>query len=86
VTKLNIFESETSFLIESKTCGYSKKKNIFYHFVESSYGLSFDKGEIMLTQIQAHNRLLKYTKDESDKKAVNKGLAELKLTLDMMHY
>jgi len=86
VTKLNILESETPFLIEAKTCGYSKKKSITYHFIESSHSLCLDKREIILAQIQACNRLLKYAKDESDRVAINGELGELKLTLDMMHY
>ena len=84
--KLNILESERPFLIEAKTCGYSKKKSITYHFIESSHSLCLDKREIILAQIQACNRLLEYAKDESDREAINRELGELKLTLDMMHY
>ena len=85
MTKLNILESETPFLIEAKTCGYSKKKSITYHFIESSHSLCLDNREIMLAQIHACNRLLKYATDESERGAINKELTELKSTLDMIH-
>jgi hypothetical protein len=38
----------------------------------------------MLDQIQACERLLKYTIDETDKSAVIKEIAELKMTLDLL--
>ncbi|HKO65661.1 MAG TPA: hypothetical protein VJU13_10705 [Candidatus Nitrosocosmicus sp.] len=83
---MNILESETPFLIEAKTCGSSKKKNIYYYFIESSHSLCLDKSEIIPAQIQACNTLLKYAKDESDTEAINREMTELRLTLDMMHY
>jgi hypothetical protein len=85
VTKLNILESEIPFLIEAKTCGFNKKKSITYHFIESSHSLCLNSREIMLAQIQACNRLLKYATDESDRGTINKELTELKSTLDMIH-
>ncbi|WP_458719249.1 hypothetical protein [Candidatus Nitrosocosmicus sp. R] len=86
MTKLNILESETPFLIEAKTCGFNKKKSITYHFKESSYSLCLDNREIMLAQIQACNRLLKYATDVSDRGAIDKELTELKSTLDVIHF
>jgi hypothetical protein len=38
----------------------------------------------MLDQIKACERLLKYTTDETDKTAVIKEIAQLKMTLDLL--
>jgi hypothetical protein len=46
--------------------------------------LCLDKKDIMLSQIHACERLLKYTTDEMDKSAVIKEIAELKMTLDLL--
>ena len=86
VTKLNILESETPFLIEAKTCGFNEKKCITYHFIESSHSLCLDNREIILAQIQTCNGLLKYATDESDRGSINKELTELKSTFDMILY
>lgn len=86
MTKLNILESEIPFLIEAKTYDYSMKKSISYHFIDSSYSICLDKSELILAKPLDFNRLLKYTKNESDSDATIRELEELKLTLDMMHY
>ena len=84
---MNLIESEIQILVEAKICGCNTNpKSISYNFIESSHSLCLDKREIILAQIQACNRLLKYAKDESDREAINRELGELKLTLDMMHY
>lgn len=83
---MNIIETETPFVVEAKTCGCKNKKSISYHFIESAHSLCLDKREIILAQIQACDRLLKYTKDELDLKAINKEISDLKLALDLMHY
>lgn len=84
--KLNITETEIPFIVEAKTCGCNNKKSISYHFIEPAHSLCLDKREIILAQIQACERLLKYARDELDKTTIQKEISELKLSLDLMHY
>ena len=82
---LNIANVESSSCIEAKTCGCREKSvKIAYSFVDSYHTLCLDKKDIMLDQIQACERLLKYTTDETDKSALIKEIAELKMTLDLL--
>ena len=63
---MNIAQTENPFVIEAKTCGCKNKKNITYSFIESSHSLCIDRREIILAQIQACERLLKYVKEDMD--------------------
>ncbi len=84
---MNIVNSEMPFIIEAKTCGCKNKKNISYSLIESSHNLCIDREEIILAQIQACERLLKYVNGETDVvKVINREIAELKLALDLIHY
>jgi hypothetical protein len=60
---MNIIESETPYLVEAKTCGCKERgRSVSYHFIESAHSLCLGKGELVLAQIQACERLLKYSK------------------------
>jgi hypothetical protein len=83
---MNIAESENPFVIEAKTCGCKDKRGITYSFIESSHSLCIDRRDIILAQIQACERLLKYLKDVTELAAVEKKIATLKLTQDLMSY
>jgi hypothetical protein len=83
---MNIAESENPFVIEAKTCGCKDKRGITYSFIESSHSLCIDRRDIILAQIQACERLLKYLKDVTELAAVEKEIATLKLTQDLMSY
>jgi hypothetical protein len=83
---MNIVESENPFVIEAKTCGCKDKRSITYSFIESSHSLCIDRRDIILAQIQACERLLKYLKDVTELAAVEKEIATLKLTQDLMSY
>ena len=64
---MNIIESESPYLVEARTCGCKERgKSVSYHFIESSHSLCLGKGECYCTQIQACERLLKYTKDDEE--------------------
>ena len=76
---------ETSLIIEAKTMG-NNLKNVTYHFNESPHSLCLDKGEIMLAQIQACERLLKYTSDNKELSIIKREISELKLALDLIKY
>jgi hypothetical protein len=84
---MNLAGIESPFIMEAKTCGCkNKERNISYHFIESTHSLCVDKKEIIVAQIQACERLLKYVKDEMDIIAIKKEISELKLALDLIHY
>ena len=83
---MNIAESENPFVIEAKTCGCKDKRSITYSFTESSHSLCIDRRDIILAQIQACERLLKYLKDKTELAAVEKEIATLKLTQDLISY
>jgi len=82
---VNIAQTEADVDIIAKTCGCKdKKRKITYSFVDSYHSLCRDKRDIILSEIQACERLLKYTTDENDKTIIEKEIAELKLTLDLI--
>jgi hypothetical protein len=84
---MNIIESETPFLVEARACGCKERgRSISYHFIESSHSLCLEKGEIMLSQIQACERLLKYAKDEEEINILNEEISRLRLALDLVRY
>ena len=83
---MNIAQTENPFVIEAKTCGCKNKKNITYSFIESSHSLCIDRREIILAQIQACERLLKYVKEEIDLRIIEKEISELKLAQDLISY
>jgi hypothetical protein len=83
---MNIAESENPFVIEAKTCGCKDKRNVTYSFIGSSHSLCIDRRDIILAQIQACERLLKYVKDETELAAVEKEIASLKLAQDLISY
>jgi hypothetical protein len=83
---MNIAQTENPFVIEAKTCGCKNKKTITYSFIESSHSLCIDRREILLSQIQACERLLKYVKEDIDLRLIEKEISELKLTQDLISY
>jgi hypothetical protein len=83
---MNIIQTETPFLIEAKTSGFSEKKSISYYFIESVHSLCLNKIEIILEQIQACERLLKYVKDKTDEAIIEKEILELKFALDLINF
>ena len=83
---MNIVESEIPFMVEAKSCGSDNKKNISYHFIESTHNLCVDKRELVLAQLQACEKLLKYARDGLELSTIKKEIADLKLALDILHY
>jgi hypothetical protein len=82
---VNIAQTESDYDMVAKTCGCKDtKRKVTYSFVDSYHSLCSDKKDIILSEIQACERLLKYTRDENDKITVEKEVAELKLTLDLL--
>jgi hypothetical protein len=84
---MNIIEKEIPYMVEAKTCGCKERgKSVSYHFIESSHSLCLDKGELILSQIQACERLLKYSKDDDETVVLKDEISKLKLALDLIKY
>ena len=82
---MNIANLESSSRIVAKTCGCKEKSvKIAYSFIENYHSLCLDKKDILIDEIQACERLLKYSTDETEKSAVIKEISELKMTLDLL--
>jgi hypothetical protein len=83
---VNIAKTEEDYDIVAKTCGCKDtKRKVTYSFVDSYHSLCRDKNDIILSEVQACERLLKYTGDENDIVVLEKEIGELKLALDLLH-
>jgi hypothetical protein len=83
---MNIAHREEDYDIVAKTCGCKdRKRKVTYSFVDSYHSLCRDKNDIILSEVQACERLLKYTGDENDIVVLEKEIGELKLALDLLH-
>jgi len=84
---MNIVKNEIPCLVEAKTCGgIERGKSVSYHFLDSAHSLCLNRGELMLGQIQACERLLKYTKDNNEISVLKDEISKLKLVVDLMRY
>jgi hypothetical protein len=82
---VNIVHTEEDFDIIAKTCGCKdRKRKVTYSFVDSYHSLCMDKKDIILSEIQACEILLKYPRDENDTITVENEIAELRLALDLL--
>jgi hypothetical protein len=62
-----------------------KEIKVTYFFIDSSHTLCLDKKDLIYAEIEACNRLSRYTRDEMDKKAIEREIAELKMSLDLIN-
>jgi hypothetical protein len=70
----------------AKTCGCKdKNRKVTYSIIDAYHILCSDKRDIILAQIEACERLSKYTKDRSDLILLEHEIMELKLALDLLH-
>ena len=84
---MNIIESEIPYLVEARTCGCKERgRSVSYHFIESTHNLCLEKGELMLAQIQACERLLKYAKEAEEIDVLKEEIAKLRWALDLVRY
>jgi hypothetical protein len=80
---MNITEAESPMAISAKTCGCREKNmKVTYFFIDSCHTLCLDKRDIIFAQIEACNRLSRYTRD---KRVIEKEIAELKMSLDLIN-
>jgi hypothetical protein len=83
---MNITDTEYPVTILAKTCGCKEKNvKVTYLFIDSYHNLCLDKKDIMTAEIVACDRLSKYTRDEVDRKAIEREIAELKMSLDLIN-
>jgi hypothetical protein len=83
---MNIAESEQPVNIIAKTCGCKERgsKKIAYSFIDAYHSLCLDKKDIISSELEACESLLKRSSDESDRKAIETEITELKMALDLM--
>jgi hypothetical protein len=84
---MNICETEVPITILAKTCGCKEKKGrkVTYSLVDASHSLCVDKNDIVLAELDACVKLLKYVTDETDKKTIETEISELKMAIDLMN-
>ena len=75
---------EIPFIVEAKTMGNLRTKNVLYYFSESTHSLCLDKEAIMLAQVHACERLLDLSRDQTDTAVLEKEISKLKLAIEMM--
>jgi hypothetical protein len=82
---MNIADSETPYEITAKTCESKRNgRKVIYSLVESFHNLSKDKKDIIISEIQACERLGKYARDEIDRKVIEAEISDLKMALDLL--
>ena len=81
---MNIGYSEADHIIDAKTCGCKASGRVAYSFVDTTHALCIDRKDIMIAELEACERLLKYAADESDRIILEKEIADLKLALDLI--
>lgn len=85
-SRMNIADTESSAVISAKTCGCKEKTmKVTYFFADSSHTLCLDKRDLIYAEIEACNRLSRHTRDEIDREVIEKEIAELKMSLDLLH-
>jgi hypothetical protein len=78
-------ESEQGSLVIARTAGNkSTGQRIIYSFTSSGHALGMDKKDIIMAEMEACERLLRYASDESERKAVEKEISELRMALDLL--
>lgn len=82
---MNITDSEAPYEITAKTCGCKDNdRKVIYSFVESFHNLSKDKKDIIVSEIDACERLRKYALDDRDKQVIEAEISDLKMALDLL--
>ena len=82
---MNVTDTESPTIL-AKTCGCKEKYlKVTYFFIDSCHSLCLDKKDLIYAEIEACNRLSRFTRDEIDKKVIEKEIAELKLSLDLIN-
>ena len=81
---MNIADSEAPCEITAKTCeSKGNGRKVIYSFVESFHNLSKDKKDIIISEIQACERLGNM-QDEIDREVIEAEISDLKMALDLL--
>jgi hypothetical protein len=87
---MNITETEIPFNVVAKICSCNDDQNsndekkVIYSFVDGYHNLCIDKKDVLLDEMKACEQLLKHVVDKADKRTIEREVAELKTTLDIM--
>lgn len=81
---MNILEEEIPAKVIAKTCGCSEKRGVTYAFVDAYHPLCLDKKDVLRAELDACEKLLKYAKDEVDRRVIEKEIADFKMILDLL--
>jgi hypothetical protein len=81
---MNVVGMEAPLIIEAKTTGSNSNRNVTYSPIDTYHNVFIDKKDLILAQIHACERLLKYTNDRIDQIILEKEIADLKLMLDLI--
>jgi hypothetical protein len=81
---MNIDYPQSTNVVTAKMCGCSERQRVIYAFSEEFHSLCMDKNDIVQAEIEACEKLLKYTRTESERVVVEKEIDELKTALDLM--
>ncbi|AIC16219.1 hypothetical protein [Nitrososphaera viennensis] len=80
---MNIGDSEVRHVLVAKTCGCKASGRVAYSFVDTYHTLCLARKDIIIAELEACERLLKYG-DELERQIIEKEINDLKWTLDLM--
>jgi hypothetical protein len=82
---VNIDFAEASSLVVAKLCGCKESRRVAYSLINETHGLCLDKKDLIIGQLEACDKLLRYTSDDDDYRiALEREVRELKMALDLM--
>jgi hypothetical protein len=84
---VSICETEVPITTLARTRGFKEKKGrkVTYSFVDAYHSLCLDRNDIVLAELDACMKLLKYVTHETDKKTIETEMSELKMAIDLMN-
>jgi len=81
---MNISTAEVLLKVDAKTCVYKQRdRKVTYSVIDSGRTLYLDNKDIISAQLEACERLLKYTEVVVDREAIQKEMAELSMILEL---
>jgi hypothetical protein len=83
---VNIDFVEASSVVIAKLCGCKESgRKVAYSLLNETHGLCLDKKDLINGQLEACEKLLRYTSDENDNRiTLKREIGELRMALDLM--
>jgi hypothetical protein len=83
---VNIDFPEASNLVIAKLCGCKEsRRKVAYSLLNETHGLCLDKKDLIIGELEACEKLQRYTPDENDNRiALEREVRELRMALDLM--